>query len=165
MKIQLDLDELIKLNLSPSEYCGLIIIEKDSLIHYPIGNAILTSLKSKGWIDDNNSIIKDYKPKEKIDRWIDLWPTHLLPSGYRVSGNYADCKDRMNRFIKKYGFSWDIIMEATKNYLLRQESVNWKMTKKNVKFIYDLQGSVLADECEAVLRGEGTQDRNNSIFI
>ena len=165
VKIQLDLNELIKLDLSPSEYCALIIIEKDSLIHYPIGNAILTSLKTKGWLNNDNKIIKDYKPKEMIDQWIDLWPSKLLPGGYRVSGNYSDCKERMSKFIKKYGFSWDIIMEATKNYLLRQESCGWRMTKKNVKFIYDLQGSMLADECEAVLRGEGAQDKNNSVFL
>lgn len=166
MKIQVDLKELLKLDLSPSEYCALIIIDKKALMDYPIGNTIFTSLKEKGWIDDSKNILKVYKNTYNIDEWVNLWPTKVLPGGYRVSGNTYDCDERMKKFIRKYGYSWEIIMKATKNYLRRQESKGWSMTKKNNKFIYDQDGSVLADECEFIIKGGIDEEQNtNTLHI
>jgi hypothetical protein len=164
MKITLDLDLLKEINLSPSEYCALIVIQKGNYLDYPIGDNILKSLNNKGFIDSNNKLISDIvtKKPDPIEEWVNLWPKHVINNSYRVSGSVPDCKTRMNTFSKRFPmFTWDIIMEATKRYLKRQEALGWKMTKKNYKFIYDRDGSMLAEECEALVRGEEDNQTNN----
>ncbi len=164
MKLTIDLDFLLTIDLSPTEYCTLLLISENKSKKYPINDNILDSLKNKGWIDNDNKIIK-LPVEDKIQEWMLLWPSFIIPgANYRVSGNYYDCKQRMNTFMKKYGYSWDIIMQATKNYLERQKNNGWKMTKKNVKFIYDNDGSVLAEECEAIINGEDRGVQTNTLF-
>lgn len=166
MKIVIDLEELDKLNLSPTEYVVLKLIEENQLIQYPVLNdRIFESLYNKGWLDINKKLIKSIGKDSQLDQWLSLWPTFVIPQNYRISGNYQDCKYRMEKFIKKYGYSWDVIMEATKSYLNRQKKNNWNMTKKNVKFIYDNDGSLLAEECEAWLTGDREEEKPNHYFI
>lgn len=168
MKITIDLDIINELKLSPTEYCAFIIIQKNMLHDYPVGNIVLESLREKGYINNENKIIVEIENKkpDPIVEWVNLWPKGVLPGGYRVSGSVPDCKTRMNTFFKRFPeYTWEVIMEATKRYLMRQQAINWKMTKKNYKFIYDRDGSMLAEECEAVISGEGDKNESNSLFI
>jgi hypothetical protein len=166
LKITIDLKELISIGLSPSEYVVMLLVESNELMNYPVfTDKLVASLIDKGWLDTNKKVIRSLNIKERIDEWLDLWPTFIIPQNYRISGNYRDCKDRMDKFIKKYGYSWDIIIEATRSYLKRQEANNWNMTKKNMKFIYDTDGSMLAEECEVVINGEGEENKANQQFI
>lgn len=165
MIIQIDLDNLETLNLSPTEYVLLYLIEHNMIENYPyMSDIVFKKLIEKGWLDESKKMIKTLGNKPKIEEWIELWPTFLTPQGYRVSGHYEDCKVRMKKFMQKYGYSWEIIMKATKNYLERQEKNKWNHTKKNMKFIYDTDGSVLAEECEVVLHGEST-NKSNELFM
>jgi hypothetical protein len=167
MIIHVDLEEIKRLNLSPTEFVVLKLIETNNIIEYPhVSDKLLSGLIEKGWLDNSKRLIRKLEQNEtNIQEWIKLWPTFLMPEGYRVSGNTVDCVLRMQKFMKKYKFSWDTIMQATKNYLDRQTLKNWRMTKKNVKFIYDENGSALAEECEVVLSGESKNSTENTLFI
>lgn len=98
-----------------------------------------------------------------IAEWIGLWPKPTETGlTYSISGNTPQVTARMRTFINtawdkhslpkmKVPEKWKVVMEATKAYLAYQKSRGWAYTKKNVKFIGDLEGSVLAEWCQKVL--------------
>ena len=99
-------------------------------------------------------------------KWMKLWPSHVMPGRYRISGNTMSCGNKMTKFVKTFPqYTPEIIMEATKNYLSKQEEGNWHYTKKNAKFIFDADGSVLEQECENILNGDSYVRKTNSISI
>ena len=103
---------------------------------------------------------------EWLAEWLALWPTHMLSGGYRVSGNTMECKKRMGRFLRNFpSFDKELIMQATKNYLENQEQQGWAYTKKNSKFIFDSETSVLEQECNALLSGEDTAPQSNTFDL
>jgi len=122
----------------------------------------LKILENRGFIENENNPkltqkALDYLGETNlwIDDWIKLWPTGLDKKiGYSVSGNTESCKLRMNRFITKNEYDKETILKATKLYLRMQELNNWEYTKKNYKFIYDKESSILEDYCEKVINGD-----------
>jgi len=109
-----------------------------------------------------------------FDEWMSLWPkpqeTNL---NYSVSGNKPQCRSRMNTFLSSGWKShelpamtrkekWDVIIEATRRYIAYQKNRRWAYTKKNVKFINDLEGSVLAEWCLKVMNN--SQDSQTTVL-
>jgi hypothetical protein len=73
----------------------------------------------------------------------------------------------MSKFRKEHfeKYNSEIIIKATKLYLKEQEKNKWAFTKKNVKFIYDENGSMLENYCERIIDGdyeEGNLELNGS---
>ena len=104
-------------------------------------------------------------PKEWMAQWIRKWPTQSITMlDYAVSGNTAACTKRMKAFVKEFNSVFDveystdrvleIIDDATDRYLEQQEERFWEMTKKNSKFIKDINGSVLEEYCRKVIENE-----------
>lgn len=99
--------------------------------------------------------------KEFLTQWVAKWPT---PSqmrrdganvGYSVSGNMPTCRKRFQQFLSQWddfvsenSDPYDLINRATDLYLERQRENGWAMTKKNFKFILDVNGSVLSQMIE-----------------
>lgn len=165
MKIEIDLNFLKENNLSPTEYVVLYLMDKG--IDDFQNDQILASLEKKGFVENNKIIIPLFKKtncKDWIDKWLDLWPTSLTPQKYRISGNRAEVINRMNKFIKEHDYSEEIIFQATKNYLNIRKLENYNFTKKNTKFIKDIDGSVLEQECLAIVKGE-VKEKSNTIFL
>lgn len=92
---------------------------------------------------------------EWIKRWLAKWPTRTKSGlSYSPRTAYPQTAARMQKFFKEqkqYGLDLDtdemqrLIDQATDAYLAEQESKNWYMTKKAIKFISDTDGSVLAE--------------------
>ena len=165
MKIEVDLDFLKEKNLSPTEFVILYLINQG--INDFQNEMVINSLTSKGYLKDGYVTIKLDKNttcKQWIDKWLSLWPTHSINSGttsYRVSGNKNVVIARMNSFLKEHPeFTENIIMKATENYLDQRKKENYRYTKKNSKFIKDIDGSVLESECIAVVNGEEKAKEN-----
>lgn len=159
MKIEVDLDFLKEKNLSPTEFVILTLI-KEGINDFQ-NEVIIKSLTDKGYLVDGYvtiSLSNKVSCKQWIDKWLSLWPTQIINSGtttYRVSGNKNEVINRMNRFIKEHPeYNDEIVLKATENYLDQRKKENYKYTKKNTKFIRDIDGSTLEAECEAVLSGE-----------
>jgi hypothetical protein len=94
---------------------------------------------------------------EWIDNWLALFPKGMSKKlGYDIHGNKAECINRMSKFRRDNfdKYNSEIIILATKLYLKEQERNKWAFTKKNVKFIYDENGSMLENYCERIIDGD-----------
>ncbi len=110
-----------------------------------------------------------------IDKYIPLFP---LPSetglSYSVTGNTDQCKVRMKKFIKEFNklFNlkytqaeiFNVILIATQDYLNEKRALGWGFTKKNVKFIYDENGSELENRVRSVLNNERSHYSQMALF-
>ena len=91
---------------------------------------------------------------EWIDTWLVLFPKGMSKKlGYDIHGNKSECLNRMSKFRRDNfdKYNSETIILATKLYLKEQERNKWAFTKKNVKFIYDENGSMLENYCERIV--------------
>ena len=90
--------------------------------------------------------------KTKIDwltEWLELFPEKNQNGVLR--SNEADCINKMHAFIKKYKYSKEIIMAATKSYIIDESTKGYKYTKRAMYFIDKRgEGSLLAAWCKNV---------------
>ncbi len=174
MKIILNTEFLKKKDLSPNEFVSLYMIFHS--IKYDHDDWSIKSLQTKDWIDVDRRIIDQNMTenffnqpanlKEWMISWIKMWPSFMMPGGYRVSGNTLSCIKKMDKFIKEFPeYPQDIIIKATENYLKKQEQMGWKYTKKNAKFILDSDGSVLEQECQDILDGNDYSVKSNVVSM
>jgi hypothetical protein len=169
MEILVDINSLKESELTPNEYILMKAIKSDNLkcIYWDYSKDY-DSLVVKGYISHNDKVLTSTKKEINafIAEWLELWPKHLLPGNYRISGNTIQVHKRMNTFLKNFKhFDQEIIMEATKKYLSKKEKENWVYTKKNVKFIYDEEGSTLEQECLALLSDADKNIKQNSVDL
>lgn len=87
-----------------------------------------------------------------IERYRSLWPKQSetgLP--YAVTSPSTIITQRFNNLLKNWDdlfdqeFSEELLLDTTRRYLAHQRENNWVMTKKSHKFIWDENGSLLAD--------------------
>lgn len=151
------------------------ILQSLNIIEFDLINEGLFKLKPPNslWSNTLNTmkIILDNKGKTKIAKsnlekvakleivdWIDEWLS-LFPKGfskilgYDIHGNKSECINRMSKFRRDNfdKYNKEVIIKATKLYLREQEKNKWSFTKKNVKFIYDENGSMLENYCEKII--------------
>lgn len=98
-------------------------------------------------------------------KYIPLFPTRSETGlTYDISGNTAACIDRMTKFINDFPRIFNrtdkslvdifsLIYQATQTYINVKRINNYAYTKKNVKFIYDEQGSELENCIRRILDG------------
>lgn len=130
-----------------------------------INNKTQSIIKSKTQVDKATTIeVLDW-----LNEWLELFPKGLNKLiGYDVHGNKNECHKRMSKFRKdNYElYNKDIIIKATKLYLNERQKDKWQFCKKNVKFIYDENGSMLENYCDRIIRGDYTDnDLNDSSII
>lgn len=130
-----------------------------------INNKTQSIIKSKTQVDKTVAV----EVLEWINDWLELFPKGLNKTlGYDVHGNKNECHKRMSKFRKDNFelYNKDIIMKATKLYLNEREKEKWQFCKKNVKFIYDENGSMLENYCDRIVRGDYTDnDLDNPTII
>jgi len=96
-----------------------------------------------------------------IDEWLPLFPKGLNKViGYDIHGNRSECIKRMSKFRKDNyeEFNKETIIKATKLYLKEREKERWQFSKKNCKFIYDENGSMLDNYCNRIIEGDYDED-------
>ena len=109
------------------------------------GSQVFFKLTQKG-ID----FLKSLEPKNWIQDWIDLFP-EKKPSGDVIRSEYVDVEPRMKAFIKKYKYSKDVIIAATKSYIINESGSNFQYIKRAMFFIDKrTEGSLLAIWCKAI---------------
>lgn len=105
--------------------------------------------------------------KEWLTEWIEIFPTkgqveadsgRRWSYGPKITG--PKVMERMKTFLKNFNSycpankhlshdeRLDAIFEATVQYVEDQRSKKWEFTKKSIKFIYDTDGSILANYIE-----------------
>jgi hypothetical protein len=144
------LKQLKELNLrdgiSPNElfilYC---LYSNEPLPEWSTVNPELRRLKAQGLttrenkltekaIDLIESVINEVPEKqelssskyeERITEYNELFPNIKFPSGKAARAPMSALKPRFDWFFKNHNYSWDIIMEVTRNYLEEKLHVNW----------------------------------------
>lgn len=79
--------------------------------------------------------------------WLDLWPSGVKSGSRYVKASEKDITELLKKFIKKYKFSKEVIIEATKKYLEEKKKVNWSYITCSDYFISKNNVSLLASYC------------------
>lgn len=90
--------------------------------------------------------------KDKIIEFLDLFPTHKLPSGKYAKGNKKNIEDNFMWFFQEYEYDWDTILKATEMYVEEYRLKNYMYMRTAMYFIKKLvdgtSSSELANYCD-----------------
>ena len=96
----------------------------------------------------------DLLPKEdKFDvnwakEYLDLWPSGVKSGNRYVKASEKDITELLKKFVKKYKYPKETILEATKKYLEDKKRVNWSYITCSDYFISKNNVSLLASWCD-----------------
>ena len=167
------LSYLVSKNLSPDEYAALYCITKKvnigpgySVNYDSLYNEGYLSKKDGNWIPTNKSknvvkfveslflADKNEKAHDKdtindlVNKLQEIYPKKNS-HGRSTRSNPREVKDRLLKFLTRYDYSTDVILEAVKRYIKSQlnSSSNGFYLKELRYFIIDRNESKLADWC------------------
>jgi hypothetical protein len=121
----------------------------------------LFAAKKKIKLDELMGI--DYS--ERIDAYLDLFPTAKLPNGKYARGNKKNIETNFKWFFENYNYAWGVIHEATAMYVAEYRAKNFLYMRTAMYFIRKDDGtrtvhSDLADYCDKIVNNEGyTQEK------
>ena len=178
--ILISLKKLINQNISADEYIVLYLLNISEnwklkqyleIIDVDIAEITKSLIERKFLrkINDNDSVetgnlevtnvLKNFLKKksndedveEWITEWYGLWPSGIKSGGYYLKTDKKGSLRKMKKFLVfNPEYDKEIIMKATKNYLLEQSIKGYAYTKLAPYFI-DKDGlSILAGECEVL---------------
>lgn len=103
-------------------------------------------------IEFRKSFLDLLPSSERLDidwtkEWLDLWPSGVKSGSRYVRASEKDITELLKKFIKKYKFSKEVIIEATKKYLEEKKKVNWSYITCSDYFITKNNVSLLASYC------------------
>jgi hypothetical protein len=119
------------------------------------------SLQLQGQVNDTCTV------EEWIEEWFNLFPKGVKSSsGKLIRTKDKDLAKRMKSFIKDYGYSKEIIFNATREYLREQEEKDYKYCRASSYFIGKKgEGSDLASYCEKHVDGEFNEVLTDEMVI
>ena len=173
--MELNIEYLLKAKdegLSTDDYINLLLIynKQYDKVYIQLNNSIHAKfLEQEGFIKILGNSLEDIVIREKFIKfvppistnkakevkvWFDEW-FNLFQEGQKAgSGMYIrsdqhDALDKMVRFVTKYKYSKETIIEATKEYLRKQKLDGYKFcSTANYLIFKQGRGSLLAAECE-----------------
>lgn len=80
-----------------------------------------------------------------------IFPPKVRSGGGLVRSSLKDTTDKLKKFLKKYNYPYDVILQATANYVHEKEANNYEYMKQLAYFIEKDGVSLLAAECENVI--------------
>lgn len=167
------------LDLSPNEYIALVLhLEKKKLPDTINEDLTFKHLRFKGYLDG------DLKPTDKssgmlsligdtfsvnVQRYRNLWPPLLLPSGKYAKATTKEIEQRFKWFFNNFNYSWEEIMQATEDYIIHFSKTNYVYMKTSSYFIYKhgidkIKSSTLAEWCDK-LKSEGNQVKDYEVDL
>lgn len=102
---------------------------------------------------------------ERIDAYLELFPTAKLPNGKYARGNKKNIETNFKWFFENYNYAWGVIHEATAMYVAEYRAKNFMYMRTAMYFIRKDDGtrtvhSDLADYCDKIVNNEGyTQEK------
>lgn len=140
--------------------------DKDSNIYFKLTQTGIELVDSLNAVTEEPTKLV-ITSKSWIDSWLDLFP--VKGGGRLLKSNALDCVKRMDTFIKIHKYSKDIILAATKSYLIEQSAESFRYTKNAIYFIDKKgEGSALAAWCKLVqdrIDSGGTIDDGNQVRL
>lgn len=120
----------------------------DSVNHYRLTQKGSDLVESIDILSEESEVVTG-GVKDWINEWLELFPVKAEKRLLR--SDKKSCEIKMNNFIKTYKYDKEIIMSATKSYLMEESSDNFKYTKNAVYFIDKKgEGSALAGWCKLI---------------
>ncbi len=113
-------------------------------------------------------------PMNWIDEWVDIFPRGVKSGGRLLRGDKLSCMRKMRVFLREYpGYSKEIIMQATRNYIESKRNEGFAYTRCAVYFIYRVDSSRsdkvsdLATWCDQAIheQSEGSTSSENNLEI
>jgi len=95
---------------------------------------------------------------DKVKEYLEIFPKIKLPTGKPARSNYTEVCDNFHWFFRTYDYTWDIILEATENYVQEYQKNNWMYMRTSKYFIRKQNSdktwsSDLAEYCEMAKNG------------
>jgi hypothetical protein len=118
------------------------------------------SLKTKTSTIKETIITLDFEAN--VVKYNELFPKRKLGSGKPARSNIKNLNTCFKWFFENHEYSWDIIFQATNNYLNKEEESNYKYTRTSQYFVkkQDIMdksiNSELANFCQLMLDGDDT---------
>lgn len=182
MKITIDEDVLKKNHLKLSDYL-YILLRKEYLKNDECEYDVRQRLIDEGIITVNCNLTVDgkdlfdkinkkfYGKKEReIDQLVlklqELWPEGYKDRKYKWRSNETDVKTKLYKFFEIYGKKFtnvtdEQIVEAAQKYVTRFNNSGDRTFQKILKYFIlsqNNEGSLLADNLEAIFKNEGFDD-------
>lgn len=108
---------------------------------------------------ENKKKLSSTEFEEFVNEWYDLFPKGIKSGGYLVRSGKSDCSKKLQKFMKEHpNYSKEIIIQATKNYIIKCKENDYAYMKLATYFISKDGMSVLEGECEAVLANPGKSE-------
>jgi hypothetical protein len=154
-----DIQEAVKATLRVELYANGELTDYSTRIIGSIDE--LFAAKKKIKLDELMGI--DYS--ERIDAYLDLFPTAKLPNGKYARGNKKNIETNFKWFFENYNYAWGVIHEATAMYVAEYRARNFLYMRTAMYFIRKDDGtrtvhSDLADYCDKIVNNEGyTQEK------
>jgi len=109
-----------------------------------------------------------FKPVDNdVGAWIEeyrnIFPAQTYTGGKPVRTNLKDCTNRMEKFFKKYPYTKEQVLEATRSYVGRKSLDRYNFISTAGYFILKNNTSALADEIENSARGDNVVWDDESI--
>ena len=137
-------------------------------------NNLLT--KAHTLVDQLNSMVKTKIKKtgiqpvnvdwDNVDKYIELFPKGLLPSGKPARVGKTTLMMHFTWFFAHYAYSWDTVLKATEFYINEFEPKNFLYMRNSQYFISKtgidkVRTSDLADYCEMIINGEANKQSHH----
>lgn len=111
-------------------------------------NKLVPSQELQRVVEEN---LQQEAVEDWFNEWYDLWPTGIKSGGYYLRTDKRGTYRKMKQFTIDYPYyNKDLIIKATKNYLMEQSILGYSHTKLSPYFISKDGMSVLAGECENI---------------
>jgi len=176
MKVEIDLDHLEKLQISPNQYVILFFLfkgwnikAKKSDVEYLILREFIKDkqITSEGRkiFNKNSRKFKKEAIKDFVKSWIQLFPKGIKTGGYPVKSSFNDALvNKMLNFLESYDYTEEEIIYATKKYISEKEKEGYQAMKLAKYFIEKQgEGSMLADYCQYVQDNKETIENEISL--
>jgi len=123
-------------------------------------------LFSKSYVNKSKFPFYSTDVDEWIEDWYELFPKGIKSGGYLVRTDMKSCKKKMQEFMKEYpSYDKDVIMLATKQYIVEMSEKNYSYMKLAPFFIKKEGVSMLQGYCENVLNNSNAAHLGDDPFI
>ncbi len=101
----------------------------------------------------------------KLQEYREMFPQGKLPSGKAARTNIDELKKKMVEFFVKHPkYDWDLVLDATEDYIESYRKQNYNFMKTAGYFISKDGISDLADQCDMILEGGCLNPVKKSIY-
>lgn len=185
-------EKLVKAGLTPNSFYILYCSKEKRIPNTFVSHSLETiRLQTGNWLDENlkltqksvifiqeiETFFKKSKKKtstvlmgdsflDMIQEYVEIFPNKRLASGKPARVNVKTLENAFRWFFDTYGYSWEIILQATKKYVYDFEMKNYEYMRTSQYFVRKQNtdkswDSDLATYCDMIINGEDDFEDNH----